>query len=277
MNRSNIRKYQGLTMALTLFILWGCTPSAVRMTDEKFDEAKALKDYGNFNLAKLKLDSVIVLAGSNSEKGKEALKLLAEIEIDEQERNLRFLDSVLVEHEELLVPLMKNFELSDEYGSEKQLIHKRQKPENSYNRTYLRAHLGEEGNFYISSRYHGLKWINHNKIRVYFGPESVISEQVSDNGIDMRRFEDGEFKWEFVYYKEGKDNGVVDFIASNADKPLRVEFIGKSREYVIMEQYDREAIRDAYEISFILKEIKRIKDEKKNSEELLNKLKSSHF
>ena len=38
-----------------------------------------------------------------------------------------------------------------------------------------------------------------------------------------------------------------------------------------------EAIRDAYEISFILKEIKRIKDEKKKSEELLNKLKSNNF
>lgn len=264
-------------MALTLFLLWGCTPSAVRMTDEKFDEAKALKDSGNFNLAKIKLDSVILLAGNQSEKGQEARKLLAEIEIDEQERNLRFLDSALVEQEALLEPLMKNFTLSDEYGSEKLLIHKRQKPENSYNRTYLRAHLSEDGNFYISSRYHGSRWINHNKIRVYLGSESVNSEEVADNGIDMRRFEDGEFKWEFVYYKDGKDNGIVDFIAANSDKPLRVEFIGKSREYIIMEQYDREAIRDAYEISFILKEIKRIKDEKKKSEELLNKLKSSHF
>lgn len=277
MDKTYIRIFQGLTLVLTLVLFWECTPSAVKFADEMYEEAKALKDSGNFNLAKIKLDSVMLLAGNQSEKGQEARKLLAEIEIDEQERNLRFLDSALVEQEALLEPLMKNFTLSDEYGSEKLLIHKRQKPENSYNRTYLRAHLSEDGNFYISSRYHGSRWINHNKIRVYLGSESVNSEEVADNGIDMRRFEDGEFKWEFVYYKDGKDNGIVDFIAANSDKPLRVEFIGKSREYIIMEQYDREAIRDAYEISFILKEIKRIKDEKKKSEELLNKLKSSHF
>ena len=277
MDKTYIRIFQGLTLVLTLVLFWGCTPSAVKFADEMYEEAKALKDSGNFNLAKIKLDSVMLLAGNQSEKGQEARKLLAEIEIDEQERNLRFLDSALVEQEALLEPLMKNFTLSDEYGSDKLLIHKRQKPENSYNRTYLRAHLSEDGNFYISSRYHGSRWINHNKIRVYLGSESVNSEEVADNGIDMRRFEDGEFKWEFVYYKDGKDNGIVDFIAANSDKPLRVEFIGKSREYIIMEQYDREAIRDAYEISFILKEIKRIKDEKKKSEELLNKLRPSHF
>src|SRR5690606_34037267 len=93
------------------------------------------------------------------EETKSAQALLREINISEQERNLLFLDSALIIQEALLEPLMKNFLLSDEYGSAKILIHKRQRPENSYNRTFLRAHLNEAGDFFISSRYHGTKWI----------------------------------------------------------------------------------------------------------------------
>ena len=54
-------------VVLTLVLFWGCTPSAVKFADEMYEEAKALKDSGNFNLAKIKLDSVMLLAGNQSE------------------------------------------------------------------------------------------------------------------------------------------------------------------------------------------------------------------
>ena len=54
----------------------------------------------------------------------------------------------------------------------------------------------------------------------------------------MRRFEDGSLSGN-LYTTKMEGQWGVDFIAANSDKPLRVEFIGKSREYIIMEQYDR--------------------------------------
>jgi hypothetical protein len=262
-----------LIYLLPILIFFSCGPSRQEQAQEKLAEAISLKDSGNFNMAKLKLDSLIQTFKDLPEETKSAKALLVEININEQERNLQFLDSALISQEALLEPLMKNFILSEEYGSTKMLIHKRQRPEISYNRTFLRAHLNEAGDFFISSRYHGTKWIYHQQIKVYYQNQSVLSEIVEEDGFNNRRFEDGEFKWEIVNYKEGKDNGIVDFIATNWESPLRVQFIGKGHEYIIMEKFDREAIRDAYEISFILKEIDRIKVERKRIQKSLQKLK----
>lgn len=261
-----------LLLLLPILLIISCGPSRQEQAQEKLAEAISLKDSGNFNMAKLKLDSLIYEFKDLPEEADSAKALLTEINISEQTRNLQFLDSALVAQEALLEPLMKNFILSDEYGSTKILIHKRQKPENSFNRTFLRAHLNQSGDFFISSRYHGTKWIHHQQIKVYYNNQSVLSEIVKEDGFNNRRFEDGEFKWEIVNYKDGKDNGIVDFIANNWDSPLRVQFMGKGYEYIIMEKFDREAIRDGYEISFILKEIDRIKAEKVRVEQTLQTL-----
>jgi hypothetical protein len=261
-----------LLYLLPILLFFSCGPSRQELAQEKLAEAISLKDSGNFNLAKLKLDSMLQSFKDLPEETKSAKALLVEINISEQQRNLSFLDSALISQEALLEPLMKNFILSDDYGATKTLIHKRQKPENSYNRTFLRAHLNEAGDFFISSRYHGTKWIYHQQIKVYYQNQSVLSEIVEEDKFNNRRFEDGEFKWEIVNYKDGKDNGIVDFIATNWEKPLRVQLLGKAHEYIILEQYDREAIRDGYEISFILKEIDRIKAELSRTQKTLQEL-----
>ena len=116
---------------------------------------------------------------------------------------------------------------SEEYGAKTLLIHKRQRPENSFNRSYISAQLNTEGEFFISSRYVGEEHIYHKQIKVYDKESKILSEEIEKDDFQNRHFDDGEFKWEVVQYKDGKDNGVVDFIASNVDKPLKVEFIGK--------------------------------------------------
>ncbi len=263
-----------LLSILSIIILLGCGPSREEQAAERLQEAVALRDSGRFNLAKLKLDTLIELFSDLPEQSVRAGEVLREIRLNEQERNLVYLDSMLTLKREELTPLMKNFIKSEEYGPETILIHKRQKPENSYNRTFLRAHLNEAGDFYISSRYHGTRWIHHNQIKVYNQGESILSEVVPEDGFNNRRFEDGDSKWEIVNYKDGKDNGIVDFIARNWNKSLKVQFIGKQHYYIVMEQFDKEAIRDGYEISFVLKEIDGLEKDRAQVLRTLNSLRT---
>lgn len=259
---------------LVFFVVIGCGPSRQEQASEELNEIILLKESGNFNLARLKLDTLIRAYSDQSEQVNKARELMKNITIMEQERSLVYLDSMLIVKERLLEPMMKNFIVSDEYGTEKILIHKRQKPENSYNRTFLRAHLNESGDFYISSRYHGSDWIYHQQIKVYNKDQSVFTEVVPEDGFDNRRFDDQGAKWEIVKYKEGKDNGVIDYIASHWKDPLKVQYIGKRNSYIVLEQFDKEAIRDGYEISFILKELHSIKTERGKVNQALRKLKS---
>ncbi|WP_430810195.1 MULTISPECIES: hypothetical protein [unclassified Carboxylicivirga] len=246
---------------LIIFTATACGPNKEELAREKLERAEQLFAGKKFNDAKLEIDSIEELYPGQIEFITRGQDLLRQIRIEEQKQSMAFLDSMLHLKEAELNPLMKNFIISDDYGKKKILIHKRQKPENSYARTYLRAHLDLEGNFYISSRYTGTERIYHDQIKVYFSGNNVLSEVVPEDGFNNRHFEDGENHWEVINFKDGKDNGVIDFIASNADQSLKVQFRGKKYYYIVMEKFDKEAIRDGYEISFVLKEIQHIKDE----------------
>lgn len=249
-----------------------CGPSREEVAKEKFATAQTHFSNKRYNDAKLMIDSITEFYSDQIEYTTRAKDLLRTITIEEQKSNLAFLDSLLSDNEKTLKPLMKNFRESSDYGPKKILIHKRQKPENSYNRVYLRAHLDHEGQFYISSRYTGETNIHHKQIKVYFSGNHALSEAIDIDGFNNRQFDDGGTKWEIVNYKNGKDNGVIDFIASNANQSLKVQFIGKKYYYILMEKFDKEAIRDAYEISVVLKENKRIKQEITKVESELKKL-----
>lgn len=264
-------KYSTIILLFGL-ILASCGPNKEKIAQEKFERAQQQFQNKNYNDAKLIIDTITEFYPDQIEYTTRAKDLLRTITIEEQKSNLQFLDSVLTVKEAELEPLLKNFTESSDYGSKKILIHKRQKPENSYSRVYLRAHLDWDGDFYISSQYTGTSHINHNQIKVYFDGNSALSEKVEKDGFLNRQFEDGENVWEIVNYKDGKDNGVADFIASNWNKSLKVQFMGKKYYYIVMEKYDKEAIRDGYEISFVLKEIKKIKEEKEKVKKELFKL-----
>ena len=252
-------------MAVLAFflVLMGCGPSAEEQAADKMEDAIRLKESGRLNQARMKLDTIIADYEDLTGQVADAKRLLRDIRLLEQKRSLAYLDSAITEKKAELDPLLDGFIESEDYGNKITYIHRRQRPEVSYHRTFLRAHLDESGNFYISSRYHGTEWIRHDQIRVYNAGESVTSEKIPEDSFDNRRFESGEDKFEIVRYKEGADNGIVDFIASNVEKPLKAEFIGDKHYYIVMEQFDKEAIRDAYETSFVLKELKGLKAEKR--------------
>jgi hypothetical protein len=261
-----------LFILLLFIILTSCGPNKQELAKEKFNKAEQLFNQKKFNDAKLEIDSIEELYPNQIEYITRGNDLLRKITIEEQRQNLVFLDSMLQVKQSELEPLMKNFIESSDYGAKKILIHKRQKPENSYGRTYLRAHLDLEGEFYISSRYTGAERIYHDQIKVYFSGNNALSEEIKEDGFNNRHFEDGETQWEVVNFKDGKDNGVIDFIANNAKQSLKVQFRGKKYYYIVMEKFDKEAIRDGYEISFVLKEIKRIKEEVKKVKAELTRL-----
>jgi len=269
-----MKKLSIFSLLLLSVILFSCGPSDEEIAADAFNRAQKLYTEKKFNDTKLLLDSIIENLPGQIEYVTRSEDLLRQIKIAEQEHNLEFLDSMLVVKKEELKPLMKNFTESDEYGSKTILIHKRQKPENSYSRTFVRAHLYLDGTFFITSNYSGDHYIYHDQIKVYYSGNSAMTEKIEYDGFLNRRFEDGGTYWEIVSYKDGKDNGVIDFIAANYDKPLKVQFRGKKYYYIVMEKFDKEAVRDANEISVVLKEITRIKKEIKNVKKQLALLRS---
>lgn len=269
-------KYRVL-LAFVAVIITACGPSKQELANALLDEAQAAMESTNFNEAKLKVDSVNLLYPNQIEAVAAGLGMMQRIELYEQKQSLVYYDTLLVTRQADFNRLVKSFVFQEGKfeGYAGTYIHKRQQVKNSHDRTYVRAYLDDKGDFYISSRYHGKGHIHHHSIKVYDGGVFAETEKIAEATFDNRSFDDGEDYWETVNYRNGADNGVVGFIVNNYDKTLKVEFKGKKHYYIVMESFDKEAIRDAYNLSLVIKEMADLKANKLEAEKRVTQLQNA--
>jgi len=255
-------------------LITACGPSKEELAQALLGSAETAMEASDFNAAKLKVDSINLLYPDEIEVIAAGQAMMQRIELDEQKQSLNYYDTLLVKRQADFDRLVKSFVYKEGKfeGYAGTYIHKRQQVKNSHDRSYVRAYLDEKGEFYISSRYHGKGHIYHNSIKVYDSGLFAETEQIAESSFDNRSFDDGEDYWETVNYRNGTDNGVVGFIVNNYDKTLKVEFKGKKHHYIVMESYDKEAIRDAYNLSLVIKELADLKASKAAAEKRVEQL-----
>lgn len=134
-----------------------------------------------------------------------------------------------------------------------QYTHKRQTVDRAWDRSFIQVHLDQRGEIHLSSNYYGEKWLNHTGLRVYDGKDQAKTLKVSLTSADNYHSEFDKGKWEKVTFRGKADNGVIQFIANNYKRRLKAVFLGKRYYYIILETYDKIAVRDALALSKALK------------------------
>lgn len=221
-------------------------------------EAKGLFEHEDYNGAKIIVDSLEKSYPNEIEAIADGRRLLWQVELSEQQSSIEYYDSLLVIERAKIIVLSKDFVYKPGPlpGHPGEYTHKRQKISNSYDRVFIKAHVQDDGVFYISSRYHGKSFIKHNAIRVYNQGLSMQTLEVPLDNVKNRRFDDGEEKWEIVRYYDDYENGVINFVASNIDQPLKVVFLGDKYHYIVMEKFDKEAIVKGALLASVLKNVR---------------------
>ncbi len=214
--------------------------SYAKMLLEKQDTAQAL----------LQLDSMLILHPKAMYSVNAAKNLKSEINFELLKRKEAELDSV-----RLLIERLENSFVKEktEFDRFTQYIHKRQTLQRSMTRSFLQIHLDERGELFLSSNYFGKSSVYHIGLRVYDGDISAKTDTIPLNDPNNHRSDFMEFKWEKVSYRNGKDNGVIEFIAENASRNLKAVFLGKSQQYIILEDYDKTAVKEALALSNAMK------------------------
>ena len=105
---------------------------------------------------------------------------------------------------------------------------------------------------------------------MYDKGEDAKTDSIPLGSVDNHHSDFMETKWEKVSYRNGKDNGVIKYIADNADRNLKAVFMGKEYYYIILEKYDKEAVRDALVLSNAIKKRKKLEDEITGLQKKLN-------
>jgi len=244
-----------LSIFLLVLFLAACGPSDEDKARLKLNFARTLLEKGDTASALLHLDSINSLYPKAVYSANAAKNLTSEIEFDLLHRKETELDSLLVLISELEKPFDKEKTQYDRYT---QYIHKRQNFERSWDRSYIKVHLDERGDVYLSSNYHGEQWLDHIGLRVYDRGDDAKTDSIPIGDPDNHRSDFMEAKWEKVTYRNGKDNGVIEFIANNTDRNLKAVFLGNSYHYIILESYDKQAVKDALELSEALKRKNRL-------------------
>lgn len=238
-----------ITLILTIFFA-ACGPSDEDRARAKMNYAKSLLEEQDTALALQQLDSIALLFPNAKYTANAAKNLVGEINYELLKIKQVELDSVLaqISRFELLFDKQKT-----EFDRFTQYVHKKQSFQGSLIRSFLQVHLDERGDLYLSSNYHGKGSINHYGLRVYDMDISAKTDSVPVGDADNHQSDFMEYKWERVSYRNGKDNGVIDFIASNSERKLKAVFLGKGQNYIILEEFDKTAIKDAFSFSKALK------------------------
>lgn len=247
-----------LPLVLFVFMLAACGPSEEDKARMKLNQVKNYLQQNDTTRALQVLDSIPKLFPEAIYSVNAAKQMATEISLEVLQRKEAELDSVKVQIAELEKSFTKEKTEFDRYT---QYIHKRQTFKRAWDRSYIQVHLDEKGDLYLSSNYHGEYWLDHTGLRVYDHGDDAKTLKIPIGDPNNHRSDFMEAKWEKVSYRNGKDNGVMEFIANNKDRRLKAVFLGNKYYYIILETYDKEAVRDALALSKAIKKKKRLEGE----------------
>ena len=235
---------------LLSILLFSCGPSKKELAIGRIQIAHDSYEKGDTTLALLQADSVSILFGEEIQQKEEAQKFKKKIYGDILFRVQDELDTINGRISEL--EKLFNTEKTP-YDRYRQYIYKRQDAEKRWNKSYIQVHLDERGELYISSNYYGEKWLNHTSLRVYDNDIQAKTDSVPLSSPLNHHSDFLNTKWEKVSYTNGTDNGLIKFIADNADRKLKAVFLGSRYYYIILEEYDKQAMKEALTLSILLK------------------------
>lgn len=269
--RINFKTFSLILLSLLLIFCSGNR----RKAEHLLSEAQKFYTEGDYSLAKLKLDSIKILFPKAYDEIKSGMKLMHDIRMAENVRNIVFCDSMLTVSEEKKAELIKQFEFikDAEYQELGVYYPKSYSYRQSLNRNGLRAGVEEKGQMFIESVLLNNR-VKHNRIRVATkNGDFAESLAVTSDGFN-HSFATLDKSYEIVRFNESTENGVINFIYTFQENPISLVFVGSREVSFELTQAQKKGIVQSFELSILLLEIEKLKFEKEKSETLIRYLES---
>lgn len=260
-----MKKYSLLCLLAITFFACDNQNKNARIYLERARVSFESKDYSS---AKSSLDSIKILYPKALEIQKESLQLSRQIELEEQQRNLLYCDSMLIVRMDEAEKMKPNFlfEKDPDYDDLGKYMDKQQKIENNLQKSYLRVWTDEQGTLFLASVYYGSGALKHDRMKVSRPDgQSVETEQVPHDGGLNYRFTDLGMTTEVVTYSRSNDNGVVMFIYENKDQNLKAEYLGGRKYSLSISNADKNALVKTVDLAIVLSDIESLKKEKEKA------------
>ncbi|MTK52655.1 hypothetical protein [Paludibacter sp.] len=260
-----MKKIVFLSLILVVF-LSSCKKDDTVRAKEYLQKAQTAFLSGNYNVAKLNLDSVHLLFPRLIPMRQAADTLMYKVQLAESKRNLIFADKMLPLKKHLDDSLLRSFryEKNAKYEDVGRYIYKTQ---SGMNRIGLKAYVTELGEMTIVSSYTGAP-LGFTKTKV--SVNDLFAETIVGSGDSRTAFSNQGQSWENVSYTDPEINGVDNFIAHNLSSKIVVTLEGGKRTYsYALSQGDKLAITQSYYLAEMLRNVVRLQ---KDIEKAKNKI-----
>lgn len=245
-------------------LLLACGKSQDEKAQTKLDAAIEAFKEGNYSQAKIEIDSIKILYPKAFKARREGIGLMQEVELKEQEVSLNYLDSLeaIKRYELDSIKGQYTFEKNEEYQDIGNYFWPTQTVERNIHRTFLRFQVNERGVFTMTSFFCENYAINHHTIKITAPDGSFAETPMSQDTYQTTNLGT---KIEQADFKKGEDGGVLDFIYLNADKTLRVAYIGDKTFNTTILPNDKKALVGIYDLAQILASLEQIRVKKEEA------------
>ena len=245
-------------------VLASCGNDAEKKANERLTTARTAFEQGDYNEAKLQIDSIKILYPKAFDARREGISLMQQIELKEQQQSLVYLDSILQTKQKEFESIKNKYVLEKdaEYQQTGNYFWPTQTVEKNLHRSFLRFQVNEQGVMSMTSIYCGGSNLHHFAVKVIAPDGSFAETPASKNSYETTDL--GE-KIEKADYKMGADGNVMGFLYLNRDKNIKVEYIGDRKYTTTMTSADRQALAGIYELSQLLSSIEQIKKEQEEA------------
>ena len=245
-------------------VLASCGNDAEKKANERLTTARTAFEQGDYNEAKLQIDSIKILYPKAFDARREGISLMQQIELKEQQQSLVYLDSILQTKQKEFESIKNKYVLEKdaEYQQTGNYFWPTQTVEKNLHRSFLRFQVNEQGVMSMTSIYCGGSNLHHFAVKV-IAPDGSFAETPASK--DSYETTDLGEKIEKADYKMGADGNVMGFLYLNRDKNIKVEYIGDRKYTTTMSSADRQALAGIYELSQLLSSIEQIKKEQEEA------------
>ena len=246
------------------WLLCACGNSIEKKAGEKLSAAQTAYEQGNYQEAKLQIDSIKILYPKAFETRKAGQKLMLQVELKAQQHILAYLDSALQAKQQQLAAIKDNYVLEKDtaYQTIGNYLWPTQTIEKNLHRSFLRFQVNEQGQMSMTSIYCGDNHIHHIAVKVIAPDGSFAETPSSKDSYETTNLNE---KIEKADYKDGEDGSVIGFVNMNKDKNIRVEYLGDRRYVTTMSPSDRQAAAGIYELAQLLSSMTQIKKEQEEA------------
>ena len=251
---------KGIILVCYALLLASCGNNTTQKANEKLAVAQAAFERGDYNEAKIQLDSIKLLYPKEFDTRREGNKLMQQVEIKEQQQSLVYLDSMMQSKQQELKAIVGQYTLEKDatYQEEGNYFWPTQTVEKNLHRSFLRFQVNEQGIMLMTSIYCGKSNIHHFAVKVT-APDGTFAETPASK--DSYETTDLGEKIEKADFTMGADGNVMGFLYLNRDKNIKVEYIGERKYTFNMTPADRLALTKIYELSQLLSSMEQIKKE----------------